>query len=316
MYLAVQPNLIERTVFEWARKDETVRSLYERQFSNCYEQRDPTERDRAFADLHERWFAEMGLRKLILGVVDEFAHIRSAVSRVMVTQASSPKSQTAELFGSPEKYTVIISIAPSTLLDGSAFEYWARHEFLHIDDMLTPDFGYDVARKSAGATPAARNLVQDRYAVLWALFVDGRLAHRGQAPASVEAKRRAELARAFGILTDESTDLAFKELWRQSETDLPNHRTLLDWAENGLPQLRHVVTESCDESAPTPGSACSLCGFPTFDWAIGHKDDQPLHVAIHEDFSSWTADEPICARCSEIYQACAAAAATPAPSQS
>jgi hypothetical protein len=312
MYLAVQPSLIERTVFEMARRDETMRPLYERQFSQCYEQRDPTSRDQAFADLHERWFDETGLRKRILALIDEFTHIRGAVSRLMVTQASGPRAQTAELFGSPGKYTVVISIAPSTLLDRSAFEYWARHEFLHIDDMLTPDFGYDIARKPAGATSAARNLAQDRYAVLWALFVDGRLAHRGHAPASVEAKRRAELARAFGIPTDDLTDLAFGELWRQSATTLPNHRTLLDWAENGLPQLRHVEADLHHVSTPTPGYACSLCGFPTFDWAIVQSDDESLHAAIKEDFPVWKANEPICTRCSEIYSACAAAAATSA----
>lgn len=316
MYLAVQPNLIERTVFEWVRSDDAIRPHYERQFAGCYEQRDPAARDQAFAELHEQWFSELGLRKLILGVVEEFSHIRDGVRRVMVTQASSPRSQTAELFGSPGKYTVVISIAASTLLDRSAFEYWARHEFLHIDDMLTPDFGYDIARRPTGATPAARNLVQDRYAVLWALFVDGRLAHRGQAPANVEAKRRAELARAFGLRTDDSIDLTFRELWEQSKTTLPNHRTLLDWSEHGLPQLREVRAETRDVAAPTPGFACSLCGFPTFDWAIVQRDDASLHTAIHEDFSGWTTDEPICTRCLEIYQACAAAAATPARLQS
>ena len=106
MYLAVQPSLIERTVFEMARRDETMRPLYERQFSQCYEQRDPTARDQAFADLHERWFDDTGLRKRILAVIDEFTHIRGAVSRLMVTQASGPRAQTAELFGSPGKYTV------------------------------------------------------------------------------------------------------------------------------------------------------------------------------------------------------------------
>ncbi len=305
MLLAIQPNLVERTVFEAVRADTMLREHYERQFAACHEHRDPARRDQAFAEMHERWFNELGLRGLIHGLVGEFSRFRDHVSRLMVTQAHRPRAQSAELFGSPGQYTVVIAVAPSTLLDRPAFEYWARHEFMHIDDMLDPGFGYHITERPRGATSAARNLAQDRYAVLWGLYVDARLTHRGLAPAAAKEMRQSELVRVFALRDDELARRAFDELWLEAETSTLSHDLLLKWAEHGPPQIRDVGASSDAMRVAPPGSPCALCGFPTFDWAPHQQQGDALEAAILADFPAWRPEQPICTRCAEIYQAAA-----------
>jgi len=306
MHLATQPNLVERIVFDAVRADDSLRSEYERQFSDCYQHRDIDERDRAFAQLHERLFGALGMRKLVLSLAGEFPHFIERVCRLLVTQAPHARLQTAELFGAPGRYAVVIAVAPATLLDRNEFGFWARHEFLHIDDMLDPEFGFDLGLRPRGATTAAKNLTQDRYAVLWALHVDARLEHRGQAPDGVMERRRTELNRVFELDRRDSDNRIFNEMWERAKTSSPNHRELLDCAENGLPEFRDDGEEPSGQRTALPGSPCALCGFPTFDWATEDQLDDQTRCAILVDFSQWVVDQPVCNRCAEIYSACGA----------
>lgn len=308
MDLVIQPNLAERTVFEAARRDATLRPQYERQFAGCYDYQEGHHRDQAFAKLHERWFDELGLRNLIAELVSEFPNFREQVGRLMVTQAPGPKAQTAELFGRPGRYTVVVAVAPAMLLDRPGFEYWARHEFQHIDDMLDPAFGYDAIDRPAGETAAARNLTQDRYAVLWALSVDARLMQRGCGPAGVRERRRAELTRAFGLEDAEFSAESFEALWERGREFTPNHSKLLEWARDGLPAHRSGGPRSHEKAGRhQAGAPCPLCGFSTFDWtALEHGNVKLTHV-IQTDFPKWNPDQPVCQRCAEIYRSIAGA---------
>lgn len=309
MELAVQPSLVERAVFEAARADAVIRSHYERQFSDCYQNRDGAQRDRAFAELHERWFNELGLRDQISQLVHEFPYFQEKVNRLMVMQAPGVKVQTAELFGTPEQFSVAMAVAVTTLLDRPAFAYWARHEFLHINDMLDPAFGYDAGHRPAGATIAAKNLTQDRYAVLWAMTVDARLAQRELAPPEVLTKRETELIRAFGLNDTDSVARVFEGLRQGGSWLSPNHRTLLAWAKGGLPEFRDAASMQVTSATPTPGAPCPLCGFPTFEWAAGRADWEELAPLILADSPDWTPQQVICGRCADVYRGYATAQA-------
>jgi hypothetical protein len=308
MYLGIQPNLVERTVFEAARKDSAIKSLYERQFADCYKHIDGARREQAFSQLHERWFDVLALRDLILSIVGEFPLFRDRVDRLMVAQAPGPKSQVAELFGTEGQYTVVIAVAPASLLDRPAFLYWARHEFMHVEDMLNPAFEYDANHRPAGTTIAAKNLLQDRYAVLWATAVDARLAQRGQLPDGIREKRKGETLRAFGLDETKPAAEVFVELWEKGQQNVLTHRNLLDWARDGLPGCEPQDREVQNAArTPTLGAACPLCGFSTFDWTSLLEGDPAIHE-VSRDFPNWTRSEGICTRCAEVYRACVGSA--------
>lgn len=302
MILVVQPQLAERTVFEAVRKDALLAPNYEKRFAACHEYRSEDARERAFAEMHEEWFTELGFRALIAGLVNEHRHFRYAVGRLMVVEAPMPKAQTAELYGDPGQYTVILAVCPSILLQRETFEYWARHEFLHVEDMLDPAFGYDARQRPGGATPAGRQLMQDRFAVLWAISVDSRLAQRGLIADGVRERRRAEFERAFGLSGDESPGRAFEEFWEQGRWFAPTHSQLLDWARGGSPGRQEVSTsDAVVGPRPAAGAPCPLCGFATFEWAPA-EDVQGLSEAIGLDFSAWRTEHGACGRCAEVYR--------------
>lgn len=306
MQLAVQPNLVERCVFEAARGDALLRSNYERQFADCHSHRDATRREQAFAELHERWFSELGLRDRIIGIAREFTQLTERVGRLVVVPAPGAAAQSAELLGSVGRYTVVLAVAPATLRDAAVFQYWARHEFLHIEDMLDPAFGYDREFRPAGTTAAAKNLTQDRYAVLWAISVDVRLASRDQAPGDVLSKRAGELARAFGLGAPADGESIIQKLDAQGAWRAPRHETFLDWARHGLSIVEASRRAPNDNGATLRGGSCALCGFSTFEWAGDLTGRDELAQAIREDFPHWSPGEAICARCAEVYEACAA----------
>lgn len=299
MYLGVQPNLMERVVFETARNQLDFRSQYERQFADCHEHREPARRDQAFAELHDRWFRELGYRARFVNYAAAFPFINRLVERLMVTQASGPRDQTIELFGKPGQYTVVMSVAPAVLLDLPAFDYWARHELQHIDDMLNPAFEFDNSKQLRGTTDAGRNLARDRYAVLWAVSVDSRLEASGHLPQGMRQKRYGELCRAFGLVAEPTAAIA--RLWEQCESSPPSHPTLLQWSERGPPEIEpagHGPTHG------RSGQPCPLCGFPTFDWAAAMIADTELKRAILADFPAWNSEQGLCNRCEEIFRAC------------
>lgn len=308
MLLAFQPQLVERTVFEAARRDEMIRREYERQFAACYDHRDEARRDQAFSSLHQQWFEDLGMRNGFLRLIEECPHISTEVRRFMVTQAPAPSAQTCELFGAPGKYSVVLAVAPATLLNEAAFEYWLRHELLHVEDMLDPPFGYEVSRRPRGASAALRNLNQDRYAVLWALCVDARLARRNLLPSGVKERRRAELARAFTLDDDDAASQVFEQLWLSAQADTPSHCTLIDWAEKGLPGIDIRPADASSTATAPCGGACSLCGFRTFEWAARSQFHPRLCEVIVSDFPNWNAQQPVCARCAEVYDAIAKSA--------
>lgn len=298
MILAIHPRLAERAVFEAVRGDATVAAMFHRQFADCYKQRDAQARENAFESLHLRWFDDLGLRDRLTRLIAEFPHVRDRVARFVVAPAAGAKRQTAELFGTPGHLTVGVEVSPALLLDCPAFAYWARHELLHIDDMLDPAFGFDRRAVPLGATVAAKNLALDRFAVLWAISVDARLTARGQAADDVRQKRANEFDRVSCSQDRARSAAQFESIWAQFLAQRPTHASLLELTRSGI---FDPETENPAEAA-MPGAACPLCNFPTFDWAT-REELRSVANAVRADFENWIPSDGGCRRCWEVYRA-------------
>lgn len=300
MITVIQPDLMERAVFEAARRHPELHSEYQRRFARCYDAPSQTVRDEAFRRLHQEWFEGLGLRARIAECAGAFQHIRAAVKRIVVAQ-TLPKGQAAELFGAPGNYTIALALTLARLLDEHAFRYWAMHEFLHIDDMLDPAFAYD---RSANAkfSNTFHDLARDRFAVLWAISVDARLEHGDgiragmMLPADAKPRRRSELFRVFPCAGDRHEDGLFDRVWEFLARQRPTHAELLAWGRQGIPKLLDQLGEEGFDPRPQPGARCPSCGFPTYDWA------EP--TALKALAGSLGEDTPalkhICGRCAEI----------------
>ena len=117
---------------------------------------------------------------------------------------------------------------------------------------LYPDRRHAGSRLRLRAAPASRRgraaprpPAADRYRVLWDVFVDGRPARAGLAPAMVREERLAEFARAFPNMGD-LTEAAFERFFgaaRCTHADLAAFATALEEARSALIVL--LGTDAC-----------------------------------------------------------------------
>ncbi|HKQ46579.1 MAG TPA: hypothetical protein VJZ71_00750 [Phycisphaerae bacterium] len=300
MLLVIQPDLVERVVFEAVRGDAAQSRAYHREFARCHNEPEGEARDAVFRQFHERWFEQLGFHRRINDIVNEFRFITREVSRVVITPAGGRGGQSAELFGKPGTYSVVLTVAAATLLDDAAFAYWARHELLHIDDMLDPGFEYDVAARPSGSSLAARNLGRDRYALLWALSIDARLAQSNPTARLLKTQRQREFALAWGICDSQAADEVFDHFWTKFAAGRPTHQELLAWTRATWTGVAENDGASPHRRAILPGDPCPACKFKTFDWASASQLEQIDNV-VRENLPGWRPEDGLCGRCAEVY---------------
>jgi hypothetical protein len=237
MVMTVHPSLVERVVFERVRGCAAQADEYHAEFAACHETAGPDARERAFRALHQRWFDRLGLRRWIDRLMDEFPRVRDAASQGALVGTDGPRQAGMNLYGAPGRYAILASIDPRLMADEAAFEYFMRHELSHLDDMLDPEFGYDLSMRPDGPTSAARSRAADRYAVLWALSVDARLSRREHAPVEARRRRYGEFVRAFGLEMEDAARSAFDRHWNEWGDVRPRHDELMARARSGFSEL-------------------------------------------------------------------------------
>lgn len=315
MVIAIHPDLIERAVFEAVRTNGQVGRRYHDEFSACYGESPGEARDRAFRELHERWFDALGLRERIQSAVSEFPFVTRDVSRLAFAQAASAKLQSAELFGKPGRFVVVVSISAATLLDEPLLQFWLRHELMHVNDMLDPSFGYDLSIHPTGATPSSRNLGRDRYSLLWAMSIDARITptirarsadagteagSRLNSPAEIVAQRRRELACVWGLADSETAGRYFDALWEQFSIKRPTHPELIALSQRMPTEAGFTGAVTARTAAVMPGDPCPACGFKTFDWASGELLER-VSSAVGRRLPDWELHHGLCGRCAEVF---------------
>jgi hypothetical protein len=210
-------------------------------------------------------------------------------------QARGRNDEGAELYADPEgQRRGIVALRPERFADEPGVRRFLHHELAHVADMVDEGFGYSPDLSGAGHTPSQLRLVRERYRLLWAVSIDGRLTKRGLETVADEAQRRREFARGFAFLPEARHDELFTALW---SGQLAQHGPLLDTASDprGL-QGSH---------APVPGADCPLCGFAAFQWTDASSLRPEARARIQAEFAGWRGTEPICARCAEMYNAIA-----------
>jgi len=171
--------------------------------------------------------------------------------------------------------------------------------------MLDPIFGYEPRLPKGELGPAHERLLQDRYRVLWDIYIDGRLVHKNWAPSSVRARRRHEFTKTFPMLADRIEE-AFSRFFGGCSL---THADLVSFVINPTRQISNFEIRISDlPTGPrhsfTPGGWCPLCGFPTHAFEP-HPDRLPpdLVARIRADFPAWSPTLGLCQQCSDLYQA-------------
>ena len=288
-----EPRLVEEATF-LALRGAGEETAFRRERDRLYEIADAEAREAAFRAFHAAWFERLGLGRPIGWALKERGLILRAAERCLVAYAVSAREEGAELFVAEQRRSVAIRLAPATLLAPERLLEFLRHELLHIADMLDPRFAYEPWLPSSSTGPAHRELLKERYRVLWDAYIDGRLSRLGWAPAVVRAERLGEFRRAFPAL-GERAGAEFERFFTAASL---RHAELVAFAVDPGSMLDR------SSGGRGPGGRCPLCRFPTY--AFEPRPDRlpsAVRERIRSDFPEWDPAAGLCLQCADLYRA-------------
>ncbi len=280
--------------------------------NRLYEIHDPDQRDVAFREFHADWFERLGLGRIIWQSLQEQPLVVARVCTCAVIKTRARKDEGAELYVSPggegvgetERRRVGIRLLSQSLLEPESLLTFLRHELSHIADMLDPAFAYEPRLPRGELGPAHERLLQDRYRVLWDIYIDGRLVQKTWAPPSVRDRRLQEFASAFTMLADRVEE-AFSRFFHGTSL---THADLVAFTTNpalvtGAPPCLPVFLSPSLKEPPHAGTRCPLCSFPTYSFEP-NPDRLPVDIVarIRADFPTWQPSVGLCQQCSDLYQ--------------
>jgi hypothetical protein len=290
MQLHYDDDFVEAAIFIAASGKRTgVPPLQVRRFhaarERCYSVLDADERNAAFFRLHLEWFREWGLERLLLGLLEDYPQLTSALNALAFRKVRAKKDEAAELYVSAEKgRSGVVAMRPERFERDDAVRHFLEHELTHLKDMVDPAFAYTPEIRCRDLNPSHQRIVRERYRLLWDITIDGRLGR------SIERGRhRAGFESAFSFWPESRRDEVFSTLWA---TRTPRHEQLMALASDPR-DLNHATR-------PLPGGSCPLCGFSTFEWAEPVSDDA-IRAVIEREFPAWAPSHGVCRRCAEIY---------------
>jgi hypothetical protein len=308
-------------------------SRFHREREKLYRILDPDERNSAFFKLHLDWFREWGMEQPLTDTLKEFPLVREQLGVLAVRKTTGKNDEGAELYVNeagqrtgmlalrPERLAAAWSADSSPPQRGQAADDpiisescgaaewkraearapvtlrdYLRHEFMHLHDMLNPDFGYAPALDLPKLNAAQKRLARERYRLLWDITIDGRLTAAGHMPMSTLAQHGAAFARGYSFWPEQKQVETFASFWQCRS---PRHADFLAL----IADPRGVR----DAHRPAPGASCPLCDFPTFHWADAATLANGIIERIVTEFKEWSPEQGLCNRCLETYESARAA---------
>lgn len=298
--LEYDPRLVEDAVVATLRGRPEERLFYDER-ATLYADDDLEERETRFRALHTAWFGRLGLAALIADAFGEQREGVAGVSRRLIAGARSSREEGAELFvaggegpGAPAQRTLLVRVRPETFRDPLGLRTLLRRELTHIADMLDPGFGYDPTTFRGGETRLPEPLLRERYRVLWAAAVAGRLARRGWAPPGTRAERLREFGQTFPMLGTDA-EAAFDRVF---SGDGATHADLVALAvhPDGPP--------GTSRARPRPSERCPLCRCATHDFEPEHMGlSSAVTEQIRQAMPDWEPGHGLCRQCADLYGA-------------
>jgi hypothetical protein len=262
---------------------------------------DPEERETRFHALHAAWFERLGFATLIAAAFSEQRGVAAGVSRRLIAGARSSRDEGAELFvaGSedparPARWTLLLRLRPETFRDAARLRALLRRELTHVADMLDPAFGYDPRTLRGGDLPLPEPLLRERYRVLWAVAIAGRLARRGWVLPGTRGDSLREFTATFPMLGI-GVEAAFDRIF---DGDLATHTDLLAFA------ARPGGPPGATPARSRAGERCPLCRCATHDFEPEPLDLPPAaRELIRQSIPEWNPADGLCRQCADLYRA-------------
>ncbi len=197
------PLLVEQAVFL-----AIPGTVYEKDFHAtrevCYLETDPERRDHDFLHLEREWFVKLDLARPTTDALAEWPAILSRVQRCILAPSLRRRDECAELYGNHAlngpKLNLLIRLDAGLFTKPAQMRAFLRHELMHINDMLDPDFDYDPSLGQFLDDSGIPNATRDRYRLLWDVSIDGRLSARYGTAIAPQTRNEIEFGKRFRVL--------------------------------------------------------------------------------------------------------------------
>ncbi len=263
-------------------------------------------RPRKFRELDSDFFKRLGCDVYIKEIFDEFLDIQEKIESVHVRRATTKQNEGSNVVDEGRK--VIIRLYPELFIEGSnEIRRVIRHELVHVSDMMDKNFDYDV-NEEFSPSPMEERIMRDRYRLFWDISVDGRLTNKGLETTATREERKREFDSFFSKIPEGSRELIFSKMWDAEEPMAHGMMVELSKDINKVLALAagsrsaEELIEDTKKLGPLPGTTCTLCGFPSFDWVEEAAEDEDIVKILKEDFPDWEPQDGVCSRCAEYYK--------------
>ena len=302
--------LVDDIVYKGLAKQEASGDLalykeYHEKRDAIYEMEEES-RPRKFRELDSDFFNRLGCDVYIKEIFDEYPDIKEKIESVHVRRATTRQNEGSNVVDEGRK--VIIRLYPEIFIEGiNEIRRVIRHELMHVSDMMNSKFEYDV-NEEFSPSPMEERIMRDRYRLFWDISVDGRLVNKGLETTATREERKREFDSFFSKIPEGSRDLVFTKMWEAEEPMAHDRMVELSKDTNKVLALAagdrssEELIEDTKELGPLPGTTCTLCGFPSFDWVEEAAKDEETAKVINEDFPDWKPQDGVCSRCAEYYK--------------
>ena len=225
------PQLVEQAAFLAARREPERECELHQVVDPLYRIGDAELRQRAFRDAYAELFRRFGLERIVPACCRLFPVMTTTLERCIVREAERSRAQSVDLYrekvegGERDKSVLIMALCPECLLDESRLRPWMYRQLQHVEDMLDPQFGYE--RSLPAGSTIQQNLVRDRYAALWDVYVEGRLIRAQRIAQDGVDGRWGSFSRAFTRDGRGPSRLTFEKLLNANDL---THARLMSWA--------------------------------------------------------------------------------------
>jgi len=184
MKFEYDPQLVEQATFLAARGNPGHECAMHELLDPLYRIGDAELRQRAFREAYGELFRRFKLDRIVPVYARTFPLLSGRLGRCIVREAERRRAQSADLYREKSQHcetcgerVLIIALCPECLLDQVRLRPWLNRQLRHIEDMVDERFAYEC--ELPAGTAVQQNLMRDRYAVLWDIFVEGRLIRSG-----------------------------------------------------------------------------------------------------------------------------------------
>ncbi len=263
-------------------------------------------RAKKFKELDNDFFSRLGYDVYVREIFDEYPDIEEVVEEIHVRRATTRQNEGSNVVDEGKK--VIIRLYPELFIgDGKEMRRVLRHELKHVSDMMNSKFKYNV-NEEFSPSPMEDRIMRDRYRLFWDISVDGRLHRKGLETTATREERKREFDSFFSKIPDQTRDLIFSKMWEAEEPMAHGRMVELSKDNNKVLALAagsrsaEELIEETKKLGPLPGTTCTLCGFPSFDWVEEAAEDEEIVKILKEDFPDWEPQDGVCSRCAEYYK--------------